>query len=225
MLEQSLPRDCIVDAILFDLDGTLTDPYEGISRCIAFAMERIGRPLSPETDFRRYIGPPLQRSFEALCAPEDDLVHAAVAAFRERYSTAGLYENCVYPGIEEMLTAAYEIAPLFVCTSKPTAFASRVVEHFGLRSSFVGIYGSEFDGVRSDKGDLIAWLLEREGLVGRRLTMVGDREHDMRAARQHGIVPLGVLWGYGSAGELERAGAAAMLHAPSEIAAAIGAHR
>jgi hypothetical protein len=84
-----------------------------------------------------------------------------------------------------MLTAAFEIAPLFVCTSKPTAFAPRVVEHFGLRSYFAGIYGSEFDGVRSDKGDLIAWLLEHERLVGRRLTMVGDREHDMRAARQH----------------------------------------
>jgi phosphoglycolate phosphatase len=212
-----------MDAILFDLDGTLTDPYDGISRCIAFAMERIGRPLAAETDFRQYVGPPLHRSFETLCAAEGGLVHSAVAAFRERYSTLGLYENCLYPGISEMLTAAYEFAPLFVCTSKPTAFAERVLDHFGLRQYFEAIYGSELDGVRSDKGDLMAWLIEREGLAGLRLAMVGDREHDVRAARQNGVIPIGVLWGYGSAGELENAGAVETLRAPSELLGAIRA--
>jgi phosphoglycolate phosphatase len=210
-----------MDAILFDLDGTLTDPYEGIARCIAFAMERVGRPLAPESDCRAYIGPPLQESFRALCAPDEQLVDAAVKAFRERYSTVGLYENALYPGVVEMLAAASELAPLFVCTSKPAVFAHRVLEHFALSGHFKGVYGSELDGVRGDKAELMAWLLEREGLGGARSVMVGDREHDVRAARRHGIASLGVLWGYGSARELEEAGAIGIVRTPSELGYAI----
>jgi phosphoglycolate phosphatase len=210
-----------VEAILFDLDGTLTDPYEGIARCITFAMERVGKPLAPSVDLARYIGPPLHASFRELCAPDDEIAVLAVAAFRERYGSVGIAEYALYPGIIAMLEDARAIAPLYVCTSKPTVYATRVLAHAGLDGFFAGVYGSELDGVRGDKAELMAYLLEREALAGRRTVMIGDREHDVRAARRHGVAAFGVLWGYGSKDELRAAGAHALVSAPSEVAAMI----
>jgi phosphoglycolate phosphatase len=210
-----------MDAILFDLDGTLTDPYDGIARCITFAMERVGRPIAPSIDLARYIGPPLHASFRELCGSEDETAMRAVAAFRERYGSLGIYEYARYPGITEMLAALRTVAPLYICTSKPTVYATRVVEHAGFDGVFAGVYGSELDGVRGDKAELMAFLLDRERLAGARIAMVGDREHDMRAARSNGVAALGTLWGYGSADELRAAGAHALVEAPADVPAVI----
>ena len=205
-------------ALLFDLDGTLTDPYEGIASCLRFAMERMGRPLAADAECRRYIGPPIQSVFGALCGTDDEsTIAAAVGFYRERFGPTGLYENRVYPGVPAMLERLARDRVLYVCTSKPAVYASRIVAHFELGGFFRAVYGSELDGARTDKAHLIAWLLEREGLAARTTAMIGDREHDAIGARANGVTPYGVLWGYGSEDELRTAGIAGAFATPADV--------
>ncbi|MEA2666754.1 MAG: phosphoglycolate phosphatase [Candidatus Eremiobacteraeota bacterium] len=206
-------------AVLFDLDGTLTDPYEGITGCIRFAMERIGRPLAADADCRSHIGPPIQSVFRSLCETEDgSVIAAAIGFYRERFGSTGLYENRVYDGIPALLERLARDRALYVCTSKPTVYASRIVAHFGLAGFFRKVYGSELDGTRTDKAHLIAWLLERERLDASTTVMVGDRKHDALGARANGVTPYGALWGYGSEEELRAAGVAAAFATPADVA-------
>jgi len=201
--------------LLFDLDGTLTDPYLGISRCIAHAMEHVETPLPDGSDCRAFIGPPLQQTFLTLCG-DTEKAAAALTAYRDRFAAIGLYENELYPGIPEMLASLGD-HPLFVCTSKPTAYATRIVEHFGLARYFVAVYGSELDGTRADKGDLVAWILETEGLGPENCLMVGDRIHDIVGAAKNGVPALGVLWGYGRVDEFAEAGPQATIDRPEDL--------
>lgn len=205
-------------AILFDLDGTLTDPYEGIAACIRFALDRSGRPLPLDADFRPHIGPPLRSVFRALCETDDEaVVAAAIGFYRARFEPIGLYENRLYDGIPAMLERLGRARVLYVCTSKPALYARRIVAHFGLGGFFRAVYGSELDGTRADKAHLIAWLLEREVLSARTTAMIGDREHDVIGARANGVTPYGVLWGYGSEDELRAAGVAAGFATPADV--------
>lgn len=201
--------------ILFDLDGTLTDPKPGICACIRFALERLGKPCPPDQELETCIGPPLQESFARLLG-DPALVPSAVAAYRERFKESGMYENTVYPGIEDLLVSLAPRARLWVATSKPQVFAEAILSHFRLDTYFTGVYGSALDGTRSDKGELLEYGRAREGWMPQSTVMVGDRRQDMDAAIRHAFAALGVLWGYGSRSELLEAGAGAVAETPLE---------
>lgn len=208
--------------VLLDLDGTLTDPREGIVRCIRHALAQMGEPCPPEVELLRFIGPPLHVTFGAMLGIGSARVARAVELYRERFSATGIFENRLYPGIPETLRELGERgARLVVATSKPTVFAERVVEHFGLGLHIEAVFGSELDGTRSDKGELIARVLEKSALRALDACMVGDREHDMRGAKANGVRPIGALWGYGSRRELLDAGAAALCERPEDLVAAL----
>lgn len=207
-------------AVLFDLDGTLTDPREGITRSIAYALERMGLQ-APALDALTFaIGPPLRRSLATLLGDESPAaVERALALYRERFADVGLFENAPYEGIVEALQAvAARGATLYVATSKPRVYAERIVRHFGLDAHFEAIHGCELDGTREDKRDLLAHLLPHHGLDARHATMIGDRGADMVAARHHGVRAVGALWGYGSREELAQGGAESFCTRPSELA-------
>jgi phosphoglycolate phosphatase len=217
-----------VDAILFDLDGTLTDPREGITKCIAHALERLGREPPPLDDLTFAIGPPLRASLAKLLGTESGAeVERALALYRERFADVGLYENVPYEGIAQALAALREAGlPLYVATSKPRVYAERIVRHFTLDAHFEAVHGCELDGTREDKRELLAHLLPHHGLDPGRTVMIGDRGVDMAAARHHGAHALGALWGYGSREELVTGGAQAFVDSPRGLRAAIAAvHR
>lgn len=206
-------------AVLFDLDGTLTDPRVGITGCIRHALSALGRTPPDPDELLWCIGPPLTGNFARLLGTDDpDLVARAVELYRERFGTVGLYENALYPGIPEALAAVRAAGwATYVATSKPRVFARRIVEHFGLVALFDGVYGSELDGTRVDKGDLIAHALREERLAATRTVMVGDREHDAIGARRCGLRVIGVSYGYGTEAELRAHGAELIAPAPAAI--------
>lgn len=205
--------------LLFDLDGTLTDPFPGITNSILHSLARLGRPLPERNSLKWCIGPPLQKSFAQLLNTEDtQLIDSAVAHFRQYFSTNGLYENSVYDGILAALKQFKDQAhPLFVATSKPEIYARKILDHFELTPLFTGIHGSELNGIRSDKTELLCHLLKQQQLSPQDCVMLGDREHDMIGARSNGIKSVGVLWGYGSRQELLAAGADSCLEFTDQL--------
>jgi len=210
-------------AVLFDLDGTLTDPKPGITECIRHALGGLGRTPPPAEELLWCIGPPLSASFATLLETTDDaLIARSLALYRERFGTVGLYENAVYPGIPEAVAAVRAAGfATFVATSKPHVYARRIVEHFRLDTLFDGVYGSEMDGTRVEKADLIAYALAEERLAPGRVLMIGDRQHDMIGARRCGVRAIGVSYGYGSEAELRAHGAEAIAPAPAAIPALV----
>ena len=202
--------------IYFDLDGTLTDPFDGITKSILYALERLGAPAPGHEQLASYIGPGLRETFGGLVGAEN--AERALALYRERYADIGWRENTAYYGIHdvlETLTAAGHT--LFVATAKPTVYATKIIEHFRLARYFDDVLGCELDGTRGDKTDLLQWALPKFS-VGERTIMVGDRSHDMVAANNCNMEALGVTYGYGSAEELQGAGAARIVHQPLELA-------
>lgn len=194
--------------IYFDLDGTLTDPKPGITRSIQYALRRLDRAVPTEDELTWCIGPPLHASLKTLLGT-DELADEGLRLYRERFGDIGLYENEVYPGIDGLLSAlAGSGRRLFVATSKPTVYAERIVRHFGLDRYFERVFGSELDGTRADKTDLLGYALKEAKVDPRQAMMIGDRSHDMIGARNNGIAAaVGVLYGYGSREELIGAGA------------------
>lgn len=205
--------------VLLDLDGTLTDPREGITRCIQYALQKMGRDVPEADNLVRYIGPPLHESFREMLDGDDTDARQAVALYRERFGETGLYENALYPGIETALDRLRDCgAKLAVATSKPAVYARRIVSHFGLDARLDSVWGSELDGTRTDKSDLLAHILEETGIDPDTTVMVGDRHHDVIGAIRNRIRPVGVAWGYGSRAELAEAGAACILGHPEQLA-------
>lgn len=219
-LEKDLMRQKPVRNVLFDLDGTLTNPREGITRCIQFALARLNRRVPPQSELEIYIGPPLRSTFAGILETRDaEIVEAAVAFYRERFSTVGLFENEVYAGVPPMLeTLRAARLRLFVATSKVGAFAERILEHFNLAQFFDGVYGSTFDGRFDNKAELLRHLLESESLATSETVMVGDREHDVIAANRNEVFSLGVAYGYGTREELMAARVCAVCDSPGEVA-------
>ena len=200
--------------VFFDLDGTLTDSSAGIIGSVHHALRRAGLPV-PEEDLAWLIGPPIQESLTTLVGAEG---HAQVFAnYRERYDEVGWRENEPYAGIGELLD---ELAgsghTLYVATAKPRVFAERILEHADLRRHFSRVFGSELDGVRTRKDELLRWARREFGIDGPAV-MVGDRRYDIEGARANGMRSVGVTWGFGSRRELEDAGADAIVDRPGLV--------
>jgi phosphoglycolate phosphatase len=209
-------------ALLVDLDGTLTDPAEGIIGCFRLALESLGRAAPPSDDLGWVIGPPLRECFAEFLGEGDP--EEALEVYRSRYSTGGLFEAVVYDGVDEALAELHAAgARLFLCTAKPIVYAERILSHFNLARHFERAYGDELDGRFQDKSDLVARILHEQALDPADCCMWGDRKHDVLAASRHAIPTIGALWGYGGAEELRAAGAAALCASPPEVPAAFWA--
>ncbi len=205
-------------AIFFDLDGTLTDSGEGIINCATLALEHFGLPVPSREEMRVFVGPPLDQTLIKFGVPADQVTEA-ITVFRSRYSTIGKFENFPYPGIREVLeTLKAQGHRLFIATSKPEQMAVEIVEKFDLAQYFEKVCGATFDGTRSHKADVIAYLLEQVGDTGKTI-MVGDTEFDVIGAAAHGIPTVGVSWGYGKVADMEKAGAIAIANTMDELAA------
>ncbi|MCC6193860.1 MAG: HAD hydrolase-like protein [Burkholderiales bacterium] len=210
-----------MSTLLLDLDGTLTDNCPGITRSIAYALTRLGAPVPGEDVLRRCIGPPIRESFAWLLDDGDPAaVEAALALYRERYGDVGWRENVVYDGVPQMLDQlAATGRRMVLCTSKPEVYARRIVTLFGLSPPIAQVYGADLGNALDDKAKLLAHAAAREGFDPGDALMIGDRSHDVRAARMNGARSIGVLWGYGTAEEL--AGADARVAAPAELPEAV----
>ncbi|WP_321337827.1 HAD hydrolase-like protein [Breoghania sp.] len=211
-------------AVLFDLDGTLTDPFPGITGSIRYALERVGVEEIPEAEALRWcIGPPLQENFRVLLGDDDPhRVAEAVHFYRQHYGAGGLFENSVIDGVPETLRDLTARGfRLFVATSKLREPAVRIVEHFGLARFFEHVYGTNADGSLSNKADLIADILERERLRASDALMVGDRKHDLAGARANGVAAIGVTYGYGTVEELRAEQPLAIAETPADVGALV----
>jgi phosphoglycolate phosphatase len=203
--------------VFFDLDGTLTDPKEGILACLRFALSSLHIEIDETFNLETYIGPPLRDTLRQLCE-NDGLAEQAIDFYRERFSRIGLYENRLFDGIEECLESlAGKTRSNYVVTSKLTVFSIRIVEHFNIHEHFKVVYGSNPDGSLGDKTELLAHVLKSEGIDSRDCVMIGDRMFDIIGARNHGIRSIGVLWGYGSEQELREAGADSICETPGHL--------
>lgn len=201
--------------IYFDLDGTLTDPYEGITKCILYALDRLGFPHPDDDYLYSCIGPPLWDTFPEMVGQE--LTKKAIDLYRERFVEVGWQENKPYDGIVDALaTIAENDHLLFVATAKPHKHAARIVEHFGMGEFFSTVYGSELDGTRATKTELLEYAVSLNPGASRHI-MVGDRKHDLAGAIANDMAPVGVAYGYGSIEELEDAGATAIAQAPADL--------
>lgn len=190
--------------ILFDLDGTLTDPFLGITRSVAYSLKSFGIEVDDLETLKPFIGPPLDVSFREYYHMDEAQSWKAVEKYREYFSKKGLYENKVYEGMEDFLQSLLNMdMKLYVCTSKPEVFAKEILDHFSLTPYFTGIYGATLDGSLKNKGDVIAHCIKQEQLNIQDCMMVGDRQHDIVGAHQNQIPCIGVLYGYGSLEEFQ----------------------
>lgn len=207
------------DIILFDLDGTLTDPGEGITNSVAYALGKFGIEIKDKRELYKFIGPPLVDSFMKYYGFDEDKALQAVEFYREYFRDTGIFENKVYEGVENMLkTLCGGGKRLVLATSKPEVFAVRILEHFDLKKYFTVVAGASMDSSRSKKGDVIAYALTMCGDIDKSYAiMVGDREHDIIGAEQNLLKSVGVLYGYGSEEELKIAGADYIVSSPEDI--------
>ena len=209
------------EAVLFDLDGVLLDSRLAIVRCIEHALRVHGIPVPPTRELEPFIGPPLLDAFAELAGPR----HAAacLATYRERYVVSSLTETTVAPGAADALAAVAGQVPVAVATTKPHAYAVPLCERLGLAEHVRGIFGPELDAAAEVKTLTIGRALASLGLPrGADAPMVGDRRHDVEAARANGLSCVGVLWGIGDAAELRAAGADPIVRPPAELPAALG---
>lgn len=205
--------------ILFDLDGTLTDPKEGITRSVAYALRYYGIHVEDLDSLCKFIGPPLKDSFVQYYGFEDIRAEEAVEKYREYFKPYGVYENKVYGGVDNLLKKLKKSGKVIIlATSKPTVFARTILEHFDLMKYFDVVCGSELDGSRVKKGDVIAYALEQAEVTDKsQAVMIGDREHDIIGAKQNGLDSIGVLYGYGCMEEFKEHGADAVARTMDEL--------
>lgn len=205
--------------VLFDLDGTLTDPGIGITNSVAYALKKFGIEVSDRRELFRFIGPPLRNSFQRYYGFTYEQSDDAIRYFREYFQSRGIYENTIYAGIVELLRSLKaEGKVLVLATSKPQEFAEQILRHFGIFDYFDYIAGAEMDETRTEKTDVIAYALELCSAPNlSEVIMVGDREYDIVGAFENGINAIGVLFGYGNEEELRNAGAVKLAATPDEI--------
>ena len=198
--------------ILFDLDGTLTDPEEGITKSLQHALSYIDIKVEDRSILRRHIGPPLADGLREFFGLDSGQIEEVIGYFREYFVDKGIFMNYKYEGVEEVLDSLVKAGKtLIVATSKPEVLAERILKHFNLDQYFTDICGSNLDETRSKKGEVIAYALEENGIKEKeQVVMIGDRLHDILGAKENGIASIGVLYGFGSREEHLEAGADAI---------------
>jgi phosphoglycolate phosphatase len=208
-------------SVFFDLDGTLTDSQEGIITCVRYALKEVGQKELTIDELYSFIGPPLIDSFQETANLSFDLAQKAVRKYRERYETIGWKENKRYPGVQDMLDVLFHKGfTLAVATSKPEIFAKRILQYFGMADYFSCICGSELDGRRNAKQEVIEEVIHRLGYTDQQkkeILMVGDRKQDIEGAKACGLSSAGVYYGFAQPGELEKAGADLIFQTADEL--------
>lgn len=201
--------------VFLDLDGTMTDAGPGITKSIAYALERMGETPPPLKDLEKFVGPALQETFPQLGVTDVD---TALGFYRERYTDVGLFENSVYDGVYKMMDDLAALGfRLAMATAKPLVYASRITDHFDLAPRMEQQFGSELGGWLTNKKDLLEHALNETGADPAASFMLGDRSHDAIGAHHNGITPIGALWGFGSRNELNEARCAAICAAPADV--------
>ena len=205
--------------VLFDLDGTLTNPELGITNCVMYALDKFGIKVEDRKKLHLFIGPPLMYSFQNFYGMSEENARQAVVYYRERFSVKGLYENEVYDGVVELLKTLKEQGKIIIlATSKPEEYAIKILKHFGLYEYFDYVAGATMDGSRGEKADVIAYAL---GIINvediSAAIMIGDRNYDILGAKEHGLDSIGVLFGFGDREELTEAGATYIAEAVGDI--------
>lgn len=205
--------------LFFDLDGTLTDSSEGITKGVMYSLAKFGLQEQDQETLLKFIGPPLKDSFMKYYNFSEEESKKAIIYYREYYQDKGIFENKVYPGIEDVLIALKQAGKkLVVATSKPEEFAKRILEHFGLSDYFEYIAGAGMDGSRIRKAEVIEYAMESCGITEpEQVLMIGDREHDVLGAKEAGLDCMGVLYGFGNRQELEEAEAAYIVETVADI--------
>ncbi|WP_294353812.1 HAD family hydrolase [uncultured Clostridium sp.] len=205
--------------ILFDLDGTLTDPMLGITKSVKYALDKFNIHVNGLDELCKFIGPPLKDSFMEFYNFSEEEAEKGVTFYRERYSTKGIYENIVYGGIERLLKELKDNnKTIIIATSKPTVFAKEIVDYFKLGKYFDFICGSNLDGTRSKKVEVIEYALKIAGVKDRsEAIMIGDRKHDIIGAKLAKLESIGVLYGYGDFEELKKSGADYIVETVNEL--------
>ena len=209
----------MVHTLLFDFDGTLFDTGPGVMGCVQYAVQRMGREPLDEATLRKFVGPPLDESFIEFCGLSPERAREAVLLYRERYQPTGIWECEPYAGMPELLYAMKDAGfRVAVCTSKPTTMARRILERYELVEPFDFICGSELDGTRSKKHEVVQACLEHFGVTDAdTVRMIGDRKYDILGAGKCGIRTIGVRFGYAEPGELEEYGAEYIADTPEEL--------
>lgn len=208
--------------ILFDLDGTITESGPGIINSVRYAVQKMGYPALPDEKLRKFVGPPLADSMQKYCGMTPDEAKEAITCYREYYTSKGMFENKLYPGVEDMLRKLRDAGKtLALATSKPEVFAKQILEYFQLGGFFETVCGASLDEKLVEKAAIIANTLQSLGIDEahkKDVLMVGDREHDVLGAKANGLDALGVLYGYGDLAELTQAGAAYIAQTAEEAA-------
>ncbi len=208
---------------LFDLDGTLTDPGEGITRSVAYALSFFGIEVKDRTTLYPFIGPPLVDSFSTFYGFSPEQARQAVERYREYFSRQGIFENELYPGIKELLEDLKRHGVrILLASSKPELYARKILEHFQLLPFFDFVAAATMDDTRSKKTDVVRYALESCGISPDRAVMIGDRHYDIEGAKDNALESIGVLWGYGSREELSAAGATLLAESVPQLASLLG---
>lgn len=215
-------KNPVFQYLLFDLDGTLTDPKIGITTCVQYALHHFGVEEPDLDKLEGFIGPPLADSFQQFYGFNEKQAEAAIQVYRERFNTVGIYENEIYPGIPEMLVRLKNAEKkLAVASSKPTVYVQKILQHFGIEQYFDVIVGSELDGTRSQKEEVIEEALRQlchdDKKENGKVVMIGDRKFDIQGAKEFGLISVGVSFGYAPPGELEQAGADYIVDTVAEL--------
>lgn len=213
------------DAIFFDLDGTLTDPKVGITKSVQYALAKYGIYEKNLDNLTPFIGPPLMDSFQEFYSFSPQQARQAMEYYREYFAATGIYENAVYPGIQPLLERLMSAGKkLIVATSKPTLFSQQILRHFALDHYFDLVVGSNMDGTRTAKTEVIEAAIDQSRAVSKKqMIMVGDRKFDVIGARNNGIAAVAVLYGYGSEAELEQTGPKFLAASVEELNDILGA--
>lgn len=206
--------------ILFDLDGTLTDPALGITESVRYALERLGITPPKNEELLKFIGPPLIYSFKEYCGLTDEQAAFALDCYRERFSKVGLFENEIYGGARELLNRLYGVgAKIILASSKPDVYSERILDHFDIRKYFYFVAGNTLSESRPEKEDVIAYAIESCGIDPSDAIMIGDRKYDILGGKKFGMRTVGVTYGYGGEAELKAAGADELAHNTAELEA------
>jgi phosphoglycolate phosphatase len=212
------------DVILFDLDGTLTDPKIGITKSVQYALAKFNIHEPDLDKLIPFIGPPLIESFQEFYGLNDADAHMAVTYYREYFTETGIYENAVFPGITELLSKlSANNKQIIMATSKPTIFAEQIAQHFGIGQFFSTIVGSNLDGSRMSKTEIIDYILQTIPHLDRQnIVMIGDRKHDIIGAQNNNIDSIAVAYGYGTIEELQAAKATFIVQSIDQLASLLG---